>query len=337
MRGKGITYDTGFVNGGTSTHEPFDPARVRREMRVIRDDLHCTAVRLTGGDPQRLDIAAQHAVAAGLEVWFSPFTCDLSTGELLAVLADCAHRAERLRRTGAEVVLVTGAELSLFTAGFLPGAECTERVARLVRGDPESRAAMAELPSRINEFLGRAVGTVRERFGGPVGYAAIHFEGVDWTPFDFLSYDVYRTKDTAPRFAADMAALVAQGKPVALTEFGCGTFTGAADRGAQLGDLVEWDGPRAVRLTQQVTRDEQEQADCLRDLLDVFDQVGVDTAFLCTFACWHLPHRADPQLDLDRAGGGIVAVLEDRMALDCPELPWQPKAAFGMLADYYAA
>jgi hypothetical protein len=58
MRGKGVCYDTGFFNRGVSTHEPFDPEVVERELRIIREDLHCTAVRLTGGDLERLKIAA---------------------------------------------------------------------------------------------------------------------------------------------------------------------------------------------------------------------------------------------------------------------------------------
>jgi hypothetical protein len=65
-------------------NEPFSSERVQREMRIIHNDLHCTAVRLTGGDADRLEIAARHAAAAGLEVWYSPFTCDLTTDELLA-------------------------------------------------------------------------------------------------------------------------------------------------------------------------------------------------------------------------------------------------------------
>lgn len=73
-----------------STHEAFDSAVVRRELRIIRDDLHCDAVRVTGGDPDRLETAAALAAEAGLEVWFSPFTCDLTTDELLDFLADCA-------------------------------------------------------------------------------------------------------------------------------------------------------------------------------------------------------------------------------------------------------
>ena len=95
MRGKGITYDTGFINAGEHPRT-LRPDIVKREMRIIRDDLHCNAVRITGGDPDRLEIAAPHAAEAGLEVWFSPFTCDLTTDELLALLADCAERAERL-------------------------------------------------------------------------------------------------------------------------------------------------------------------------------------------------------------------------------------------------
>jgi serine/threonine protein kinase len=35
MRVKGINYDTGLLSAGTSTHEPFDPDVVRREMRIM--------------------------------------------------------------------------------------------------------------------------------------------------------------------------------------------------------------------------------------------------------------------------------------------------------------
>ena len=193
MRGKGITYDTGFINAGVSTREPFDPEVVGREMRVVRGDLHCNAVRVTGGDPDRLEVAATHAAEAGLEVWFSPFTCGLTTGELLDFLADCAERAERPRRQGAEVVLLTGSELSLFNVGFLPGDTLDDRL-RLLGAPHRLRELLVEVPARVNDFLGKAVDLVRERFGGKVSYASLPFEGVDWTPFDFISTDAgYRS------------------------------------------------------------------------------------------------------------------------------------------------
>src|SRR5262249_8755083 len=120
MRAKGMGYDTGFTVGGAAGR-PFDRTRVGRELRIIRDDLHCNAVRLIGNDLDRLEVTAEEAAALGLEVWFSPYPMELDPQEILELLADGAARAERLRRRGAAVVFVAGAELSLFNKGFLPG------------------------------------------------------------------------------------------------------------------------------------------------------------------------------------------------------------------------
>ena len=113
MRVSGISYDTGWVRNGQCSRDPLDPEVVRRELRIIRDDLHCNAVRVMGGDPERLELVATWAAELGLEVWFSPYPLELTTDELLSLFADCADRAERLRRRrGAKVVFVAGAELS---------------------------------------------------------------------------------------------------------------------------------------------------------------------------------------------------------------------------------
>lgn len=334
MRANGITYDTGFFVGTSSTHDPFELEAVRRDMLVIRDELHCNAVRPTGGDPERLEVTARIASELDLEVWFSPFTNDLTTAELLDRLADCATRAERLRRDGADVVFVTGAEISLVTDGFLPGSSTEERMALLA--DPaQLRAAMADIPSRINQFLGQAVSIVRERFGGKITYASIPFERVDWGPFDFVGLDIYRTREIAARFRDAIRATVASGKPVAITEFGCATFRGAADAGATGGMIVDWDGVKPVGLNGDYVRDEAEQATCLRELLEIFDQEGVDSGFVCTFASYNLPHHADPKYDFDLASYGVVKVLESKSGDGGTSTTWQPKEAFVTLADYY--
>ncbi|GGX06803.1 hypothetical protein [Streptomyces lomondensis] len=337
MRVFGITYDTGFTSAGTTTREPFDPATVRREMGIIRDELRCDAVRVTGGDRDRLETAARHAADAGLEVWYSPFTNGLTQGELLDFLADSAARAERLRRAGAGVVFLTGSEISLFTAGFLPGDTVEERAAVLT--DPRRlRAALPGLPARINAFLGEAVAAVRTRFGGRVGYASLPFEGVDWAPFDVVATDAgYRDAQTADRLADGLRSLTAHGKPAAVTEFGCTTHRGAADLGGRGDTVLAWDeSARPVRFTAPVTRDEQEQADYLRELLDTFDRSGIDAAFVNTFARYDLPHaEADDEHDFDKASFGIVKVLGGgRTGTAYPGLPWDPKAAFHALAEY---
>ena len=59
------------------------PRIVARDQPELSDDPHCTAVRVSGGHQDRQEIAARYAVEAGLEVWYSPFTCDLTTDELL--------------------------------------------------------------------------------------------------------------------------------------------------------------------------------------------------------------------------------------------------------------
>ena len=334
MRGNGISYDTGFFNAGVSTHEPFDPETVKREMQIIHDDLHCNAVRITGGDAGRIEIAAIHAAEVGLEVWFSPFTCDLTFDEMLVFLADCAERAERLRRQGAQVVLVTGGELSLCNRGFLPGERLDERLELLAKPQ-RLREALVEVPARINDFLGRAAPVVRERFGGQISYAAIPFERVDWAPFDFAAVDAYRTIEISDRYRDDIHALVLQGKPVAITEFGCATYRGAGDKGARGGMIVEWDRGTPVRLDGDYTRDEGEQVKYLRELLDIFNAVGVDTAFVYTFANYHLPHRDGPRENLDIASYGVVTVFEDRHGHAYEDMSWEPKAAFSAVADYY--
>src|SRR5215469_18526514 len=175
LRARGIGYDTGFSLDGV-THRPFDHELVRRELQIIRDDLHCTAVRLFGNDLDRLESAARYAAGLGLEVWFSPFTYQLGPEEMLALLADAAERAERIRRLGAEVVFVTGAELSLFNTGFLPGDSSQERTGNLLERQSEIRDLLAGLPARINACLARAATVVRERFGGKVTYASVPFE-----------------------------------------------------------------------------------------------------------------------------------------------------------------
>jgi len=340
MRGKGITYDTGFLSARTSTREPFDPEVVRREMRIIRDDLHCNAVRVTGGYRDRLAIAAAHAADAGLEVWFCPFTNGLTRRELLEMFAECADRADGLRKR-TEVVFLTGSELTLLTLGFLPGDTLQERFA-LLSAPHRLRPLMADLRASVNRFLGEALDVVRARFGGKVSYASLPFEGVDWTPFDIISSDAgYRTAQAAARFRDDVRAFVAQGKalgkPVAFTEFGCTTHRGAPEiTGHGDLDIIEWgEDARPVRLKGEFTRDEDEQARYISELLDVFEAEGVDTAFVNTFARYDLPHRDAPQEDFDMASFGVVKVLEGRRGQTYSDMPWEPKVAFATLSARY--
>jgi hypothetical protein len=337
MRAKGIAYDTGFVRGGGNSRERFDPDVVSRELTIIRDDLHCNAVHLVGGDPERLELAARCAADLGLEIWFSPYPLDLTTAEILSLFADCAQRAERVRQSGADVVFVTGVELSIMNRGFLPGDVLEERL-DLLLGQPDGRAGrLAEASARLGDFLGMAVAAVRERFRGRVTYACIPFERVDWSLFDIVTVELIRSAEVADQFQEGVRDLVAQGKPVAITGFGTATWQGAGDVAPRSMEIVEHDGTgRPVALDGDYVRDEAGQAAYLRELLEVFDAEGVDSAFVYLFALYSHPHRpGDPRRDLDLASLGVVKVLEDRTGDTYPDMPWEPKAAFTALADYY--
>ena len=323
MRAKGITYDTGFTPGGRSSRPVFDTDAVRREIRVIAEDLHCDAVRITGGEPERLAVAAGHASDAGLEVWFSPFPCELSATELVPYFADCADRA---REVGADV-FVAGCELSLFAAGFLPGADTFARIKGVASDNPdatEASARLAELAARLDAVLSDTVSTVRERFRGKVTYAAGTWEQIDWTPFDIVSVDAYG--DTSGAFRQSLRAYLQHGKPFAVTEFGCCTYRGAAERGGFGWAIVDYEAD-PPHLDGDYTRDEDEQARYLREMTAVFDEEGVDTAFWFTFAGYEFPHHTEPRFDLDMASYGVCKVM--------PDGNLAPKRSFHAMVEAY--
>lgn len=319
MRARGITYDTGFTPGGRSTRPDFDPDAVRREIRTIAEELHCDAVRITGGDPDRLTVAARHAVDAGLEVWFSPFPSELSAAELLPYFDDCAERAAAV---GAHV-FVTGCELSLFGPGFLPGADSFARIARLSTGFAAAAAELETASAALNELLARIVARVRERFSGKVTYASGLWESIDWTPFDIVGVDAYG--DPAdPAYRAGVRELLRLGKPLAATEVGCCTYRGAAERGGIGWDILDYESD-PPRIRGDHLRDEDEPVRYLRALFALFEEESVDTGFWFTFAGYTLPHRSDPRYDLDLASYGVCALL--------PDGTLTPKRAFHALAD----
>ena len=340
MRAKGMTYDTGFVRAGQYSRPDFDREVIERELTIIRDDLHCNAVQIIGGDPERLEQAAGQAAELGLEVWFSPYPLELTTGEMLRLFADCAERAERLRQAGAEVVFVTGVEISLMNQGLLPGGTLEQRLNGLLLVESELRhERFATLSVRVNDFLRDAVATVRERFRGKVTYAAVPLENVDWARFDIVSLELIRSAEVADQFAEAVSSLVAAGKPVAITGFGTAAYRGAGDRGGRAMEIVEHDPVTGVpvRLDGDYVRDEAGQAEYLRELLEIFDVAGVEATFVFLFALDNYPHRpdGDPRYDLDRASPAIVKMLEGRQGDTYPDLGWEPKAAFNAVAECY--
>ena len=242
-----------------------------------------------------------------------------------------------LRRQVPGVVFVMGCETTVFNSGFVPGDDQMERMRTIM--DPAglvgNGVSLDELVRRFEASMADNLAAVRAAFGGPVTYASGPWEPVDWSGFDIVGVDLYRDAANRNTYAQQLAAYFATGRPVVVTEFGCCAYRGAPDRGAMGWAIVDRDA-RPPRLRESVVRDEQVQADELRDLVRILDRAGVDGAFWFTFAGFEYPHSEDPWYDLDCASFGVVKML-DGGGRAYPGLPWEPKRAFHALAECYAA
>jgi hypothetical protein len=355
MRGRGVCYDVGRVMWGEDWRPEFSIEEARRELGIISGDLNCNVVRLCGQDLDRVTAAGEAALEQGLEVWLSPELWDRSPRETLEYVAEAAERAESLhRRRPGRVVLSIGSELTLFMDGIVEGHTVFERLEHPAFWDTV-RSGAHNAP--LNAFLGAASERARRVFHGRLTYASVPLESVDWKPFDIVSTDLYRDQRLRDGlFEEILGRYFAYARPVAITEFGCCTYRGAAAAGGRGFAIVDYpqDGKVPPHLNGAYVRDEAEQARELEEVLAVFDRAGVDAAFVMTFVAPLSPTSDDPRFDLDLASYSLVRSYGSRLGafgrrypdapwerarsgVTYPDLPWEPKLAFHAVADQYAA
>ncbi len=346
MNRKGVTYDVGAVMGG-NWRPDYDPKIVHRELAIIKQDLHCNTVRITGQDIGRLVVAAEDALQQGLEVWFYPVLWNKRPEETLAYLVKAAAAAETLRaRYPDQVIFVAGGELTLFMQGIVPGRMFLGRLRRALSGG-FIKAGKHNEP--LNAFLRKANAAVRQVFHGPVTYAALIFEQVDWSLFDIVGVDHYWGEPIKDRYLDMLKPLFAFGKPVVITEFGFSTTSVPAISGAlAIGNV---DGLSLVlhrlplagrfikpRLTKIDERDEAMQARRLIDQLTLLEGAGVDGGFISTFIFPIRPYDDVPKYDLDRESASLVKYYTGgRRGITYPDMTWEPKESFKAVAEYYAS
>jgi hypothetical protein len=340
MQRKGVCYDVGREMLGRNWRPDYDPTVVRRELEIIRDDLHCNAVRLQGKDLGRLQTAADNALNLGLEVWYSPELWDHDADETLAYLRAAAKTAHQLeQRWPGRVLFSVGSELTFFMQGFVPGANVLKRLASPALGEI-IRSGLHN--AALNRFLGRASEVVRAEFQGAITYASLPFEAVDWTPFDWVGGDFYREARGRDRYAEMLQRFRAFGKPLANMEFGCCTFRGAEDLGGRGWQIVDY-GRWTPRLTGDYAYDQGAQAREVAELLRINDSAGVDATFVFTFvqppqeaSAWQHRRLARARFDPDIVSYSLVKWLPDgRHGTVYPEMTWEPKESFGAVAEYY--
>jgi len=349
MQHKGVHYDTGTVFRGpgyaiSTRRRALDMAVVRRELEIIRDDLHANAVRVVGSDVGRLIAVTEVALQAGLEVWFSPAFFEYPGAETASRLVAAAAAVGPLEALHhGRVIFVAGSELTLFMQDLLPGKSIVDRLGGLKKNP--SRLG----DGRLDAFLEALVPRVRTVFGGPLVYASLPFEKVDWGRFDFAGVDHYREARTEDRYVETLAPLLATGKPVIVTEFGMRTYRGAESSGA-LGFGVT-DATRLYlhtrpvigrffrpRLKGRFERDEAMQAHEISETLEVLESSGVAGALISTFATAGAYTDDDPRYDMDMDSMSLVKALpRGRHGTVYPDMPWQPKESFTAVAEHFAS
>ncbi|MFF7524701.1 abortive phage infection protein [Streptomyces pseudovenezuelae] len=328
LRRHGVVYTVG---AGETPGTAWSTARMRGDIRAIRDDLHADTVDVTGDGVERLTATAAEAAERGLHVWLQPTLGDVPRRDILDHLAECGRFAERLRRQGASVELSVGCEFWLFVPGILPGDTVLERVRNRIRGSYDPVRMQREL----DRFTARAAEVGRSVFDGRLSYAAAQDDEVDWNLFDVVGIDYYSSFRQPHDYVRELRQYRRWGKPVAITEFGTCTFVGAPEAGGMGWDIVDYDkDPPEIK--GNVVRSERTQAAYLTRLLDVFESMGLYAAMAFEFLTADAPHRPDdPRHDLDMASYGITKAIKDRPDDPRSDWHWEPKEAFHALARRY--
>ncbi|MGA7845834.1 MAG: abortive infection protein [Thermoplasmata archaeon] len=281
----------------------------------------------------------------GLEVWFSPALFDKSPAETLRYIIDAARVAESVRTsTDAKLVFCIGQELMLFMRGILPGRNLLERF-----NNPANRQMIRAGKHRapLNAFLGEVTGAVRHVFHGPIAYASLPFEGVEWGSFDVVGVDHYWDERLGDRYLEMLHPFLATGKPVVVTGTGSRAYQGAHTTGTLGFGVVDCRSQflhtlpligRLVRphLKGTYIRDEGAPARRLTDVLGLLDGAGVEGVFIDSFVDPIAPFSDDPRYDLDMSALSLVKTYEHGHGSVYPDMTWDPKEAFHAVADFYA-
>lgn len=333
LKHRGVVYTVG---AGETPGTAWSDARMRRDVRLIRDDLHADTLDVTGDGVDRLTATAAEAAERGLHVWLQPTFGDIPEREILDSIAECGRFAERLRRQGASVDFSVGCEFWLFVPGIIPGETVLDRVENLQKGNVD----MARMQRRLARFTAKAAAVGRSVFHGRLSYAAAQdeeFEPVDWNLFDIIGIDYYSYFRNPSDYVRELRRYLRWGKPLAITEFGTCAYVGAPETAGMGWNIVDYTKePNEIK--GDPVRSERTQAAYLVDLLDVFESTGLYAAMAFEFVTPDAPHRPDnPRYDLDLASYAITKPI--RTHPDDPNSPWhwEPKEAYRALAHRYAS
>lgn len=342
---RGVVYDVGLNFTGDGLSVPtFSSELVEYDIKIIARILHCNAIRIEGEVIERLVAASRIAHKEGLSVLFNPWKMNANAAELKPYYIEAARAAELLRQEGVDLIFVAGCEFTIFQRGILPGETLTERLSNIgalfSEGFEKLPEKMAPLSERINQHLKEFVIGIRNEYKGKVSYAALAFEQIDWSIFDIVGIDHYRSAETEEQYVHHFNSYKVHGKPVFCMEVGCCTYEGAGTLGAggfTILESVNPDGTINFRDSKPPKRSETEQADYVETQVTLLANNDADGIFVFVFSFPIYPHyKSDPRKDLDVVSFALVKTFpqDDPRSMEMP--PWAPKESFHRLATLYS-
>lgn len=340
LKVKGICYDIGTRYAPNFiTRQEINSAIMKRELNIIKNKLNCNAVRIYGEDIRKLVECSKIALSYGLQVWFSPRLINGSEYGTLDYVKNCAAEAEKLRRVNRNVIFIIGNELTLDMEGLVPGNTYQERGSNLFSNvviNKIKNIFSDDTPNkRLNKFLRKIVNEVRLYFKGHITYAAGFWEDIGWDMFDIVGINHYLNMLNKITYRKNLRELQKFKKPIAVLEFGCGSYKGAEDKGGSSYDIVDWNKQKPEIKGNRI-KDENVQADYILNLLSIFVQESVYAAFVYTFIETHYPaDDLNPKYDLDMASFNVIKVYTQGHPKSYLEGHIIPKKSFFDIAEFY--
>lgn len=329
---RGVAYDTGTVFTGEDGRPTWNRRQLRQELKAIDERLHANWVSVFGSEVERLTEAAEEALTRGLTVSLQPRAFDRPQEYALEQLRQTARAAERLRkRHDPEVILVVGCEFMLFTPGIVPGADFYERVKNLRNPDTD----WPGIHRRFAVYVDKVVTIARQNFAGRITYgAAADLEPVNWKLFDIVGLDYYSYHVDPAAHTAELAPFRQWDKPILILEFGCCTFTGAAEKGGMGWNVVDYTKDPPV-IPPRVERNEAEQAAHLVNMIHVFEREAFLGAAMYSFISPDAAHSATKAYDYDIASYSLVKTIRTDHFDPLSPYRWEPKQSFEAVAREY--
>jgi len=341
MQFKGINYDAGNRYGIVDSGRHIDIERLKGDLKFIKD-LNCNAIRMHGYHINKLILYSKEALKAGFTVWISPRLIDGNRQQTVEFVKKVAVEAELLRQEfEKKVYFIVGNELTLDSKAVFNAPKIGDRMKEYSENSGAGHTT-------IINFVNTLATESRKIFRGPITYAALSTETVDWYQFDIVGVNLYksgRNGETYETYNSKLLGYLAHRKPVAITEFGICAYRGASIEGDISGNIVKYSlgGPklptndelrklieknvideneRADYLTILIgengranclnkLKNENEQADYLEKLIQIYHNDGVFATFVFTFKDEQRKFSDIPTKNFDLGSYGIVKVVKN--------------------------